>query len=167
MDQALCALFSPNGAFGFANGVEWFATEKIDVHGAGSLNWGAEANQIAHQLWHEENPDVQGHDHPEIEATDEHQTLAERRVRLGLLLAEVGRKNEIEVSDELAASWSAFIEELRANVVWREGLPGATLCLSYDTIETFRRGGATPGQRGGATMAIRRHSATVSELLSG
>ena len=59
----------------------------------------AEAGQIAHQLWHEENPDVQGHDHPEIETTDEHKTLAERRVRLGLLLAEVGQKAEIEVSD--------------------------------------------------------------------
>ena len=32
----------------------------------------AEAGQIAHQLWHEDNPDVQGHDHPEIETTDEH-----------------------------------------------------------------------------------------------
>jgi len=59
----------------------------------------AEAKQIAHQLWHEENPDVQGHDHPEIEATEEHTKLAERRVRLGLLLAEVGQKNDIQVSD--------------------------------------------------------------------
>lgn len=59
----------------------------------------AEAGQIAHQLWHEENPDVQGHDHPEIEATDEHKALAGRRVRLGLLLAELGQKNEIEVTD--------------------------------------------------------------------
>ena len=59
----------------------------------------AEAKQIAHQLWHEENPDVQGHDHPEIETTEEHTTLAERRVRLGLLLAELGQKAEVEVSD--------------------------------------------------------------------
>ncbi len=59
----------------------------------------AEAGQIAHQLWHEENPDVEGHDHPEIEPTDEHKSLAERRVRLGLLLAEIGQKAEIEVTD--------------------------------------------------------------------
>ena len=59
----------------------------------------AEAGQIAHQLWHEENPDVQGHDHPEIETTDEHKKLAERRVRLGLLLAELGQKAEVEVTD--------------------------------------------------------------------
>ena len=59
----------------------------------------AEAKQIAHQLWHEDNPDVHGHDHEEIEPTDEHNVLAERRVRLGLLLAELGSKNEVEVSD--------------------------------------------------------------------
>ncbi|GGE40404.1 trigger factor [Actibacterium pelagium] len=59
----------------------------------------AEAKQIAHQLWHEENPDVHDHNHGEIEATEEHAKLGERRVRLGLLLAELGRKNEIEVSD--------------------------------------------------------------------
>lgn len=59
----------------------------------------AEAGQIAHQLWHEENPDHHGHDHGAVEATDEHRKLAERRVRLGLLLAEVGRKAEIAVTD--------------------------------------------------------------------
>lgn len=59
----------------------------------------AEAGQIAHQLWHEENPDVEGHDHDPVEPTDEHKKLGERRVRLGLLLAEIGRKQEIEVSD--------------------------------------------------------------------
>lgn len=59
----------------------------------------AEANQIAHQLWHEENPDHHGHDHGAITPTDEHRKLAERRVRLGLLLAEVGRKEKVEVTD--------------------------------------------------------------------
>ncbi|MEX2520166.1 MAG: trigger factor [Paracoccaceae bacterium] len=60
---------------------------------------GAEAGQIAHQLWHEENKDHKGHDHPEIEPTEEHTTLAERRVRLGLLLAEIGKKAEVEVTE--------------------------------------------------------------------
>ena len=59
----------------------------------------AEATQIAHQLWHEENPDHHGHDHGSISTTDEHKSLAERRVRLGLLLAEVGRKEKVEVTD--------------------------------------------------------------------
>ena len=59
----------------------------------------AEAGQIAHQLWHEEHPEVQDHNHDAIETTEEHTTLAERRVRLGLLLAEIGQKAEVEVTD--------------------------------------------------------------------
>lgn len=59
----------------------------------------AEAKQIAHQLYHDEHPEDTGHDHGEIEPTDEHKTLAERRVRLGLLLAELGQKAEVEVTD--------------------------------------------------------------------
>jgi len=34
------ALLSQHGAFGFANGAEYYATEKIDVHGCGALNYG-------------------------------------------------------------------------------------------------------------------------------
>ena len=60
----------------------------------------AEAGQIAHQLYHEEHPDDHGHEHGAIEPTDEHKKLAERRVRLGLLLAEVGQKAEVQVSDQ-------------------------------------------------------------------
>lgn len=59
----------------------------------------AEAHQIAHQLWHEEHPEEHGHNHGNIEPTDEHKALAERRVRLGLLLAEIGRKAEVTVTD--------------------------------------------------------------------
>lgn len=59
----------------------------------------AEAGQIAHHLWHEENPEVEGHDHPQIEPTEEHKTLARRRVKLGLLLADIGSKNDIQVSE--------------------------------------------------------------------
>ncbi len=43
---ALTALLSQRGAFGFTNGVEWFAEEKINVHDAASLNWGAAPNQV-------------------------------------------------------------------------------------------------------------------------
>ena len=44
--MAFCALTSHNGAFGFANGVEWYAEEQINVHNAHSLRWGAEDNMI-------------------------------------------------------------------------------------------------------------------------
>ncbi len=70
-----------------------------------------EADQIAHQLWHEENPDVEGHDHEKVEPTDEHMKLAERRVRLGLLLADLGTKNNITVSD--AEMQQAMMQQAR------------------------------------------------------
>ena len=59
----------------------------------------AEAKQIAHQLFHEENPEIKDHDHENIEPKKEHNKLAERRVRLGLLLAELGQKAEVEVTE--------------------------------------------------------------------
>jgi starch synthase (maltosyl-transferring) len=43
---ALAALVSSNGAYGITNGVEWFADQKLEVHGATSLNWGSKDNQI-------------------------------------------------------------------------------------------------------------------------
>ena len=46
MRTALAALCSCNGAFAFANGVEWHAVEKIDVHGRASLAWGSAENQV-------------------------------------------------------------------------------------------------------------------------
>jgi glycogen debranching enzyme len=42
----LCALVGQNGGFGFTAGVEWLATEKVDVHEARDLAWGAEPNLI-------------------------------------------------------------------------------------------------------------------------
>ena len=59
----------------------------------------AEASQIAHQLWHEEHPEEHGHNHANIDPTPEHQKLAVRRVKLGLLLAEIGQKAEVKVTD--------------------------------------------------------------------
>lgn len=46
MRTALSALASVSGAFGFANGVEWLASQKINVHEAVTLNWGAPVNQV-------------------------------------------------------------------------------------------------------------------------
>ncbi len=43
---ALCALCSPHGAFAYANGVEWLAADKINVHQACTLNWGGEPNIV-------------------------------------------------------------------------------------------------------------------------
>ncbi|MCE1229797.1 MAG: glycogen debranching enzyme N-terminal domain-containing protein [Firmicutes bacterium] len=45
--NGLSALSSLCGGFAFTSGVEWLATEKIDVHGCGGLNWGAKPNLVA------------------------------------------------------------------------------------------------------------------------
>lgn len=46
MRNRLSALSSSAGAFGFTCGVEWLATEKLEVHQARGLNWGAERNIV-------------------------------------------------------------------------------------------------------------------------
>ena len=43
----LCALTSVSGGFGFTCGVEWLASEKIDVHASPSLAWGGAENCVA------------------------------------------------------------------------------------------------------------------------
>jgi trigger factor len=63
----------------------------------------AEFNQIWHQLQH-----AFEHGHPpeedvgksEVELKDEYRKIAERRVRLGLVLAEIGRRNNIMITEE-------------------------------------------------------------------
>ncbi len=42
----LCALTAPGGAFGFTAGVEWLAAERMEVHQARALNWGAADNLV-------------------------------------------------------------------------------------------------------------------------
>lgn len=46
MRVRLCALLAEQGAFGITNGVEWFARERVTVHGAGALRWGASPNLL-------------------------------------------------------------------------------------------------------------------------
>ncbi len=48
----ISAMLSQQGGFGITAGVEWFAREKIDVHGCGGLNWGSEENacELIHRL---------------------------------------------------------------------------------------------------------------------
>ena len=43
----LAALLSWQGAWGIANGVEWFCKEKIDVHGRNDLNWDSPVNMVS------------------------------------------------------------------------------------------------------------------------
>lgn len=58
-----------------------------------------EAKSIAQQLHMEDNPDADPQAPPDVEPTEEHTKLAERRVRLGLLLAELGQREKVEISE--------------------------------------------------------------------
>ncbi|MDY6934126.1 MAG: amylo-alpha-1,6-glucosidase [Spirochaetota bacterium] len=47
MRLCLSAFTSYYGNWGFTNGVEWLADEKIDVHGNGALNWDSQDNIVS------------------------------------------------------------------------------------------------------------------------
>ena len=46
MRNQLSALTSINGGYGFTNGVEWLADEKVNVHNARGMNWGSDNNIV-------------------------------------------------------------------------------------------------------------------------
>ncbi len=88
--------------------------EKLDIE-LPALLVDQEAEQIARQMQAERGGEEQAHDHdhdhdhdhshgdeaePTVEITDEDRQLAERRVKLGLALAEFGRRNNISVTDQ-------------------------------------------------------------------
>lgn len=58
-----------------------------------------ESVTIFRQLWRENNPDLDEDAQTSAEPTQEHRRLAERRVRIGLLMADLGREAGIEVTE--------------------------------------------------------------------
>jgi trigger factor len=73
-----------------------------------------EFDQIWHQLEHDlehQGKTVADMDKPEEEAKAEYRAIAERRVRLGLLLSEVGRVNNLEVNEDEVGR--AVVEQAR------------------------------------------------------
>ena len=74
-----------------------------------------EAGQIAYQLWRDEHPDDEGPGDEDIKPDEEHNRLAARRVRLGLLLSDLGERSNVTVTD--AEMNQAVISQAR-------GIPG-------------------------------------------
>ncbi|MFN0115960.1 MAG: trigger factor [Paracoccaceae bacterium] len=133
----------------------------------------AEADQIAHQLWHEDHPDDHGHDHGAIETTDEHRKLAVRRVRLGLLLAEVGRREKVEVTDAemtqaVLAQARQFPGQERAYFEFVQKNPGMQQQLRApifeDKVVDFIFGAATVTEKEVGTDALRAAVAALDEM---
>ncbi|MBR0198031.1 MAG: glycogen debranching enzyme N-terminal domain-containing protein [Kiritimatiellae bacterium] len=84
----LAVLLSWQGAWGIANGVEWYCREKIDVHGKNDLNWGAKENMVdliakLNSIL-DTNPLFEGASHLELVTRGEGNTLAVLRTKKGV-----------------------------------------------------------------------------------
>ena len=105
----LSALLSWQGAWGMANGVEWFCREKIDVHGKNDLNWGAKSNMV--ELIAKLNfilatqPSFEGASHLEVVTRGDGNTLAVVREKADLppvlVLANLDCQKEAHVEWDL------------------------------------------------------------------
>ncbi|MGN0855438.1 MAG: amylo-alpha-1,6-glucosidase [Kiritimatiellia bacterium] len=137
----LAALLSWQGAWGIANGVEWYCREKIDVHGKNDLNWGAKDNmvELISRLNSvlETNPGFAGANHLEVVTRGTGNTLAVVRTGGGariLILANLdcGRSATIEWDLNRFPAGATF-DLLNARKVTLAGpvhlLPGQVLCL--------------------------------------
>ncbi|QSH41975.1 amylo-alpha-1,6-glucosidase [Lentisphaerota bacterium ZTH] len=110
MRTAMNALFAHNGAFGITNGVEWFATEQINVHEAHALNWGCEDNQVQDlrrlQTLLETNPAFFAGAKTELVEVDGNEALA-------LLRTSVNREHvvlalvNLDTAKEAKVAWAA------------------------------------------------------------
>ncbi|MBD3369569.1 glycogen debranching protein [Candidatus Fermentibacteria bacterium] len=150
MRTAVTALCSIEGAFGITNGVEWLATEKVDVHGCPPLNWGSESNQVE---WIARlnrilrvHPAFHAGGRPEIVTRGGGNALAVLRISAGqekplLVLANLSHDREEEVHwDHPADLYPGVLYDLLSERKVRlpEGLepamvrlrPGEVLCLT-------------------------------------
>jgi len=153
MRTALCALFSDQGAYGFANGVEWFADEKINVHDSPSLKWGAPVNQVdrirrLNQLL-KNLPVFRGPTETRMiqENGDNHIVLRRRHIPTGrslLVVVNLDDENPTTATWKPAAAGTAgthfrdLLNETDVSVTGSNGChtcllePGQVLCLTQD-----------------------------------
>ena len=141
----LAALLSWQGAWGIANGVEWFCKEKIDVHGKNDLNWGAKDNMVELisklNFILDTNPSFAEASHLEVVTRGAGNTLAVVRSRPGvadnarvLVLANLdcGRPATIEWDLRQFPAGEAFdlLTEVKVSLNGPVHLaPGQVLCL--------------------------------------
>ena len=135
----LAALLSWQGAWGIANGVEWFCTEKIDVHGKNDLNWGAQDNlvdligKLNFILEHNEN--FAGASHLELITRGGGNTLAVKRAREILVLANLDCSHPTEIDfDRKAYPYREAFDLVTERKISLSGpvtlQPGEVLCLT-------------------------------------
>ena len=162
----LSALLSWQGAWGMANGVEWFCREKIDVHGKNDLNWGAKSNMV--ELIAKLNfilatqPSFEGASHLEIVTRGDGNTLAVVREKAGLppvlVLANLDCQKEAHVEWDLrrfpAGDAFDLITQRKVAVTGPVRLaPGEVLCLASRGAARAKAAQAAPAD--GAADAVR------------
>ncbi|MDF7798994.1 amylo-alpha-1,6-glucosidase [Pontiellaceae bacterium B1224] len=145
MRVAFCALTTHNGAFGFANGVEWYADTQINVHNAHSLNWGAEPNLIdwirrIHAIM-EVHPSFHAGGRVELITENYHNSVAVLRTDAtgkNRLLVLTNLNHETDCSIEWRGDFGAFKTDLLTGspVEHRHSSyhlqPGEVVCLTDD-----------------------------------
>ena len=141
----LAALLSWQGAWGIANGVEWFCREKIDVHKKNGLNWGATSNMVdliaKLNFILDTNPAFSGPSHLEVVTRGCGNTLAVARSGGILVLANLDCKAPATIEWDLGRfpACDAFdlVNERRVSLNGPVHLgPGELLCLQRcETVE--------------------------------
>ena len=141
----LAALLSWQGAWGIANGVEWYCREKIDVHGKNDLNWGAERNMVDFiarlNAILDSNPSFTGNSHLEVVTRGDGNTLAvlrcgdeERGILPALVLANLDCANGCAIDwNRDRFSFAATVDILTGEKIDSSGMmtlaPGEVRCL--------------------------------------
>ncbi len=139
----LSALLSWQGAWGMANGVEWFCTEKIDVHGKNDLNWGAKSNMVdliaTLNFILATHPSFEGASHLEVVTRGDGNTLAVVREKKDqppvLVLANLDCAKEAHVEWDLrrfpAGEAFDLVTQRKVAITGPVRLaPGEVLCLA-------------------------------------
>ena len=144
----LAALLSWQGAWGIANGVEWYCREKIDVHQRNDLNWGAKDNMVdliarlnAILATH---PSYAGAVHQEVVTRGDGNTLAVLRTGSGgdklLILANLDCGNEACIDwDRTRFSGGEAFDLIVKGTIRIDGpvhlAPGEVKCVSAASFE--------------------------------
>ena len=143
------ALLSQNGAFGFANGAEFFAEENIDVHGCGALNFGAPENMCdlvgKLNLLLSTHPAFGAGVNVELIQQGGGNVIAARRYGPNipelLILANLDCSNEVEINflsngfdrgRDLLTDKEYFFKTVSGNISGCHLEPGGVLCLGFD-----------------------------------
>ena len=154
----LAALLSWQGAWGIANGVEWYCREKIDVHGKNDLAWGAEPNMVdliakLNRLL-AAHPSFSGPCHLEVVTRGDGNTLAVARDGL-LVLANLDCSAPAVIDWDRRAFAAAEASDLLTGTAVRSAepvplAPGQVLCLAAPGAS---RAASTPPAAGAAKSA--------------